>query len=139
MFGSGGGKKKGAKTGGGSGSATTKEQFISQLGLIPHPEGGFFCETYRSGSTPMASKARLGRYCSPRHRPAFHSSSEDLTACPPTSAGPYMEIAEMPSVGGQADNAHHILRCHLTQEIRVQNVDDDEGNSRQRLQSGNMC
>ena len=34
----------------------TKEDFIAQLGLIPHPEGGFFVETYRSGSAPMTSK-----------------------------------------------------------------------------------
>lgn len=28
----------------------------SALGVVPHPEGGFFVETYRSGSTPMVSK-----------------------------------------------------------------------------------
>jgi len=27
---------------------TSKEKFISKLGLIPHPEGGFYKETYRS-------------------------------------------------------------------------------------------
>lgn len=26
------------------------------LGLLPHPEGGFFKETYRSGATPGGSK-----------------------------------------------------------------------------------
>jgi len=29
---------------------------VDKLNLIPHPEGGFFREVYRSGSTPMASK-----------------------------------------------------------------------------------
>lgn len=29
---------------------------IKQLQLIPHPEGGFFRETYRSGSVPMTSR-----------------------------------------------------------------------------------
>jgi predicted cupin superfamily sugar epimerase len=28
---------------------------VAKLGLIPHPEGGFFRETYRSGSEPMKS------------------------------------------------------------------------------------
>ena len=37
-------------------SRSTKEEFISQLGMIPHPEGGFFVETYRSGSVPMTSR-----------------------------------------------------------------------------------
>jgi uncharacterized protein len=29
---------------------------VEQLQLIPHPEGGFFRETYRSGSAPMTSR-----------------------------------------------------------------------------------
>jgi predicted cupin superfamily sugar epimerase len=29
-----------------------------QLGLIPHPEGGFFLETFRSGAVPMASRGQ---------------------------------------------------------------------------------
>ena len=41
---------------GASGSSSSKEDFISTLGMIPHPEGGFFVETYRSGSEPMTSK-----------------------------------------------------------------------------------
>ena len=45
---------KGAGSAGQSRSA--KEVFISQLGMIPHPEGGFFVETYRSGSVPMTSR-----------------------------------------------------------------------------------
>jgi len=31
---------------------------IPKLGLIPHPEGGFFVETHRSGSMPMSSKGQ---------------------------------------------------------------------------------
>jgi uncharacterized protein len=30
----------------------------TQLGLIPHPEGGFFLETFRSGSVPMTSRGQ---------------------------------------------------------------------------------
>jgi predicted cupin superfamily sugar epimerase len=31
---------------------------VHALGLIPHPEGGFFLETHRSGSEPMSSKGQ---------------------------------------------------------------------------------
>ena len=31
-------------------------ELVEQLQLIPHPEGGFFRETYRSGSVPMTSR-----------------------------------------------------------------------------------
>jgi predicted cupin superfamily sugar epimerase len=31
-------------------------EIVEQLGLIPHPEGGFFLETHRSGSVPMTSR-----------------------------------------------------------------------------------
>ena len=31
---------------------------IPKLNLIPHPEGGFFVETYRSGSIPMSTQGQ---------------------------------------------------------------------------------
>jgi uncharacterized protein len=34
----------------------TVSELVEQLQLIPHPEGGFFRETHRSGSTPMNSR-----------------------------------------------------------------------------------
>jgi predicted cupin superfamily sugar epimerase len=33
-------------------------ELVQLLGLLPHPEGGFFLETFRSGSTPMSSKGQ---------------------------------------------------------------------------------
>jgi uncharacterized protein len=36
----------------------TQAQMIEALALIPHPEGGFFRETFRSGARPMASKGK---------------------------------------------------------------------------------
>ena len=36
----------------------TAETMVKELGLVPHPEGGFFLETYRSGSTPMSSQGQ---------------------------------------------------------------------------------
>ena len=35
---------------------TDPASIVAALGVVPHPEGGYFVETYRSGSTPMASK-----------------------------------------------------------------------------------
>lgn len=36
----------------------TAETLVKKLGLIPHPEGGFFLETHRSGSIPMTTKGQ---------------------------------------------------------------------------------
>lgn len=36
----------------------TQQQVVQSLGLIPHPEGGYFRETYRSGATPMVSRGQ---------------------------------------------------------------------------------
>ncbi|KAK3242695.1 hypothetical protein CYMTET_47626 [Cymbomonas tetramitiformis] len=36
-------------------SLTSQKKIISELNLIPHPEGGFFREIYRSGAEPMTS------------------------------------------------------------------------------------
>ena len=36
--------------------SVTAETMVKKLELIPHPEGGFFLETYRSGSIPMSSR-----------------------------------------------------------------------------------
>ena len=35
-----------------------KDALITRLGLIPHPEGGFFVETYRAGCAPMSSRGK---------------------------------------------------------------------------------
>ena len=35
-----------------------KEAYIDRLGLVPHPEGGFFVETYRTGRAPMSSRGK---------------------------------------------------------------------------------
>ena len=36
----------------------TKDALIARLGLVPHPEGGFFVETYRAGRAPMSSRGK---------------------------------------------------------------------------------
>lgn len=36
----------------------SREDVIKLLGLIPHPDHGYFRETYRSGATPMASRGQ---------------------------------------------------------------------------------
>ena len=35
-----------------------KRSVVERLDLIPHPEGGFFRETHRSGSIPMDSRGK---------------------------------------------------------------------------------
>ena len=37
---------------------TRKNVLITKLGLIPHPEGGFFIETYRTGARAMTTRGR---------------------------------------------------------------------------------
>lgn len=37
-------------------AAPAREALVQKLGLVPHPEGGFFRETWRSGAAPMASR-----------------------------------------------------------------------------------
>ncbi len=39
-------------------SKYTAAEIVALLELLPHPEGGFFKETYRSGATPGASKGQ---------------------------------------------------------------------------------
>lgn len=41
-----------------------RDNLIKYLNLVPHPEGGYFREIYRSGSEPMASKGRLPHFSS---------------------------------------------------------------------------
>ena len=36
--------------------STREEELITSLKLVPHPEGGYFKETFRSGATPMQSQ-----------------------------------------------------------------------------------
>ena len=31
------------------------KELVAALGLVPHPEGGFFLETWRSGCAPMST------------------------------------------------------------------------------------
>ena len=38
-----------------------REYYIENLRLIPHPEGGFFREVYRSGAVPMQSKGATSK------------------------------------------------------------------------------
>jgi predicted cupin superfamily sugar epimerase len=38
-----------------TGLPKTVKELVELMGLIPHPEGGFFLETHRSGSVPMSS------------------------------------------------------------------------------------
>ena len=39
------------------------DRVVSELGLIPHPEGGYFLETFRSGSLPMTNRGQTDLKC----------------------------------------------------------------------------
>jgi predicted cupin superfamily sugar epimerase len=39
-------------------AARSAAELAASLGLIPHPEGGFFLETFRAGALPMASRGQ---------------------------------------------------------------------------------
>ena len=41
-----------------AGSGMSAQQYVDALGLIAHPEGGYFRETFRAGSVPMSTKGK---------------------------------------------------------------------------------
>jgi uncharacterized protein len=41
------------------------QDLVNKLGLIPHPEGGFFLETYRSGCQPMTTNGQTNASVDP--------------------------------------------------------------------------
>lgn len=41
-----------------AGSGMSAQQYVDALGLIAHPEGGYFRETFRAGSAPMSTKGK---------------------------------------------------------------------------------
>lgn len=45
---------------------TNIKDVIPLLGLIPHPEGGYFVETFRSGNAPMSTMGESGCDCEER-------------------------------------------------------------------------
>ena len=141
IFGSGGSSKKsggggGACGGGGSSATATKEEFISRLGMIPHPEGGFFVETYRSGSTPMASKGQTDE------------GGDVMTTSPPRAPTPtrnvmtsiyYMLTAES---GGQqwwANNMSDHVHYHHAGGTLIYNIVLPDGTFIQRRLGSNIA
>jgi predicted cupin superfamily sugar epimerase len=55
-------------------------EIIELLGAIPHPEGGFFIETHRSGCIPMSTRGQTGydtdtKLIDTHDRPNKHRSS----------------------------------------------------------------
>lgn len=47
---------------------TKISDLVCALKLIPHPEGGFFTETFRSGSTPMSTQGQTDFNCTDPHK-----------------------------------------------------------------------
>lgn len=82
---------------------TAVKELIGCLGLIPHPEGGFFVETFRSGCEPMSTRGQSGYECKPkdlvetgrRHRPDKDGRRNCLTSIywVPTLRSPRLLLA----------------------------------------------
>jgi predicted cupin superfamily sugar epimerase len=91
---------------------STIEDVVELLELIPHPEGGFFRETYRSGAVPMASRGQTDFDVDPQHLVATSgreglredSRRNALTSIywMPTRRSPYM-----PLVLNQSSHVHY--------------------------------
>ena len=60
----------------------TAEVIVKELGLKPHPEGGFFMETHRSGSTPMSSQGQTD----------FNVPDDDLVVTSRTDSRPDNDV-----------------------------------------------
>jgi len=56
----------------------TVDTIVKKLGLIPHPEGGFFRETHRAGGTPMTARGETD----------FNVPNDDLVATNRTDRRP---------------------------------------------------
>lgn len=62
--------------------AYTTQQLIDGLGLVPHPEGGYFRETYRAGAPPMESRGQTderGRTCTAHVRAGSSTPNKQVT------------------------------------------------------------
>jgi predicted cupin superfamily sugar epimerase len=46
---------------------STAAELVVLLNLIPHPEGGFFLETFRSGTVPMSSNGQTNVACNAKN------------------------------------------------------------------------
>jgi uncharacterized protein len=98
---------------------TTPDCIIRSLGLIPHPEGGYFRETYRSGAAPMASKGSTdpsGSLISPRDK---RGSRNLLTSIY------WMPTRESPIAWWCNNLSDHIHYYHLGDPLTYHLLDED--------------
>lgn len=94
----------------------------SALKLIPHPEGGFFVETYRSGCDPMSTKGQTGLDCkepninfvNAKERKQNRQDGDDRRNCltsihwVPTMASPKLLLAK--------NHSDHIMYIIITED-----------------------
>jgi predicted cupin superfamily sugar epimerase len=82
----------------------SEKEYVDLLGLIPHPEGGFFVETFRSGATPMESRGKTAE------------SGDLMRAVQPKGIGGH--DAGKPRVGGERNVLTSIVYCLTTESPR---------------------
>ena len=96
-----------------------QQVLIDKLGLVPHPEGGFFKETFRSGAEPMASKGKTDPAGSltveAEHRPARN----ELTSIY------YMLTNDAPKQWLAANKSPHVHYWHAGAAIQYRWLEDD--------------
>jgi predicted cupin superfamily sugar epimerase len=85
-----------------------------QLGLIPHPDGGFFLETFRSGAVPMASRGQTD-FDVPAHDLVETPERKDLRPDHDTRRNcltsiywvPTKESPQLPLIVNKSDHVHY--------------------------------
>lgn len=114
----------------------TAVELVNLLGLIPHPEGGFFLETFRSGSVPMASRGQTDRTAPPEclvtltpdHRALKYNNSSSSASVGVGTAGavvqyqrncltsvywvPTVASPTLPLLVNQSDHVHYYQGGH---------------------------
>ena len=105
----------------------TAAGMVKALGLVPHPEGGFFLETWRTGAAPMTTMGQtaLDAPCGlvvtddrPDMRPDKDTRRNALTSIfwMPTRASPKLMLARNTS-----DHVHYSLLAGR-RRFRVHNL-----------------
>ena len=114
---------------------STAAELVELLNLIPHPEGGFFVETFRSGSIAMSSKGQTNFDVA---RPRDLVATTDRTHCRPDHDArrncltsiywvPTKSSPNQPLVCNESDHVHYYqggLPMQYTQyDISMQSIE----------------
>lgn len=94
------------------------DEIIELLGLMPHPEGGHFCETWRAEATPGERAAGTAIYFLLRHDEVSHWHRVDAAEVWHHYAGAALELEISPTDDGPTQT--HVLGTDLAAGQRPQ-------------------